>query len=241
MVTFSRLASGSRHVRFSNFEGQTRSIKPLPTTLNCIYSPMRAIMKLHVVLSLAVSLSLLGGSWVYGQTPILPGDSKPDASGVQESLGDAPGEVQQDDKKPPVTALGTELENWPLQSIDQISLDIRDTSEVVPRDRSGLLINESKSNWNDFYPTEKDFAWCAPDIRYQPLYCQDVALERYGQTFGQADVEAALSGLHFFASVCTLPCQVLRDYPCSCDYPLGYCRPGNPAPCTYPRYIFWCR
>ena len=198
-------------------------------------------MKPHIVLSIAVSLLLLGGAWVYGQTPILPGDSKPDANGVQESLGDAPGEVKQDDKKPPVTALGTELDNWPLQSIDQISIDIRDTAEVVPRDRSGLLINESKSNWNDFYPTEKDFAWCAPDIRYQPLYFQDVALERYGQTFCHADVEAAVSAVHFFASACTLPCQLLKDRPFSCDYPLGYCRPGNLAPCTRQKYLFWCR
>lgn len=198
-------------------------------------------MKFQVVLPVAVSLLLLGGAWVYGQTPILPADPKPDQDPVQESLGDAPGELQQDDKQPPVTALGTELDKWPLQSIDQISLDIRDPAKVVPRDRSGMLINDSKSSWNDFYPTEKDFAWCAPDIRYQPLYFQDVALERYGQTLCYADVQAAVSAVHFFASVCTLPCQVWKDRPFTCDYPLGYCRPGNPAPCTSQNYFFWCR
>ena len=189
---------------------------------------------------MTLSLLFLGGSLAWGQTPILPGEPQTEEKPVQESLGDAPGELKQDDKQPPVTALGTELDKWPLQSIDQISLDIRDKAKVVPRDRSGLLVNESKSNWNDFYPTQKDFAWCPPDISYQPLYFQDVALERYGQTFGCAGMEGALSGLHFFASVCTLPGQVLCDPPFCCQYPLGYCRPGNPAPCTFRKYFYWC-
>ncbi|MCH2182091.1 MAG: hypothetical protein MK108_08815 [Mariniblastus sp.] len=202
----------------------------------------RVIMKYRLLFSCAVSLLVLGGSLACGQTPILPGEPQADGQPVQESLGDAPGELKQDDKQPPVTALGTELDKWPLQSIDQISLDIRDKAKVVPRDRSGLLINESKSNWNDFYPTQKDFAWCPPDISYQPLYFQDIALERYGQIpYRCAGVQEALSGVHFFASAMTLPFQVLADPPCCCEYPLGYCRPGNPAPSTFQDCLFWVR
>ncbi len=197
-------------------------------------------MKSHVVFTLALSFTLLVGAGLRGQTPILPGEITPVEKGIQESLGDAPGELKQDDKRPPVTALGTELDKWPLQSIDQINLDIRDTAKVVPRDRSGLLINDSKSNWNEFFPVEKDFAWCAPDIRYQPLYFQDVAMERYGQTPSNACVAGAVSAAHFFVSATTLPYQLLRDPPFGCDYPLGYCRPGNSAPCTFEKYLFWC-
>ncbi len=217
------------------------SLQSVLSACESLHSVFCVMMKYRFLIILAFSLIFFGNRSVCSQTPILPGEPQTKNQPVQESLGDAPGELKQDDQKPPVTALGTDLDKWPLQSIDQISLDIRDKAKVVPRDRSGLLINESKSNWNDFYPTEKDFAWCPADISYQPLYCQDVAIERYGQTLHCPGVQEALCGVHFFASVMTLPCQVLRDSPFGCEYPLGYCRPGNPAPCTHQKYLFWCR
>ena len=45
----------------------------------------------------------------------------------------------------------------------------------------------------------------------------------------------------FFASAMALPCQICQDPVFSCEYPLGYCRPGNLAPFTQKKYLFWCR
>ena len=200
-------------------------------------------MKKKLIHSFVLALFVCGflDGLTLAQSPGSLGALKPLESPLQTTLGDRTDQVAQDDKVPAVTALGTELEKWPIQTIDQISLDIRDTAKMVPKDRSGMLVNESKSSWNDFTPSAKVFAWCAPDISYQPLYFEDVPLERYGQTFAGPDLAGAFSGVHFFASAMTLPCQICQDPVFSCEYPLGYCRPGNLAPFTQKKYLFWCR
>lgn len=113
---------------------------------------------------------------------------------------------------------------WPDKTMREIKLDVRDNGKRTPEDRSKELstfggpANRPASN--------KVFAWAAPDIRYQPLYFEDVPLERYGQTL-PAYRQSARSTLHFFKSFILLPHQMRHDPPGSCDYPLGFCRPGN--------------
>ncbi|MCH2178335.1 MAG: hypothetical protein MK106_05970 [Mariniblastus sp.] len=203
----------------------------------------RALMKKNLVHTFIVSLFTIGfsGAWGFSQTQESLGALQPLKCFSQATLSATTGELAQDDKVPAVTALGTNLDKWPIQTIDQISLDIRDTAKMVPMDRSGMLVDESKSSWSDFHPSAKVFAWCAPDITYQPLYFENVPLERYGQTCEDSGVAVALSAAHFFASALTLPCQIYRDPALGCEYPLGYCRPGNLAPYTQKKYLFWCR
>jgi len=54
---------------------------------------------------------------------------------------------------------------WPLKSIADINIDIRDTNEVVPKNRVGELEFTSWTNWTLFDPPEKVFAWAAPNIK----------------------------------------------------------------------------
>ncbi len=127
---------------------------------------------------------------------------------------------------------------WPKKTIRDIETDVRDGSEVVPEDRFAELAKNSQSeDWRSFYPAPRVFAWSAPDIRYQPLYFEDVPLERYGQTAGWYK-QPIYSALFFAQSMFTLPNQMRHDPPYSCDYPLGFCRPGARVPSTKQRQYF---
>ena len=125
---------------------------------------------------------------------------------------------------------------WPRKSIAAISLDVREKSGA-PKGIAGDLMETQKNLWSGFRPELKVFAWVAPDIRYQPLYFEDVALERYGQTSGEC-AKSLRSTANFFTSALLLPYHMRRDSPASCDYPLGFCRPGDVVPCTNQRQLY---
>ena len=85
--------------------------------------------------------------------------------------------------------------------------------------------------------SNKLYAWAAPNIKHNPLYFEDVALERYGQTKGLFRQPVA-SGLHFLKSAAFLPYHSIYDPVHSCDGPLGYCRPGSHVNCVSQRHYF---
>ena len=118
---------------------------------------------------------------------------------------------------------------WPELDIQEISIDPRIHSKKQPRDRAYMLSQKFSRSWNQFEAICKDYHWQAPCVRYQPLYFEDVALERYGQCRSGLGQVIASSG-HFFKSAAFLPFHMRHDPPYSCEYPLGYCRPGN---CAY--------
>ena len=124
---------------------------------------------------------------------------------------------------------------WPELSIREISIDPRIPSEKIPDDRSYMLSQKFSRGWGEFEAIGKNYRWQAPCIRYQPLYFEDVALERYGQC-RSGFVQALASSGHFFKSAALLPFHLRHDPPYSCEYPLGYCRPGNCAPETQQRH-----
>ena len=126
---------------------------------------------------------------------------------------------------------------WPRKGIRAISIDIREKSDKAPQDIASKLLDSQAGRWSSFAPTPKVYAWAAPDIRYQPLYFEDVALERYGQTTHPA-TQSFRSAAHFFTSAFLLPYQMRHDHPGSCDYPLGFCRPGNDTPYTIQRSLY---
>jgi hypothetical protein len=73
--------------------------------------------------------------------------------------------------------------------------------------------------------------WEAVAICHKPLYFEDVALERYGQTHCHL-LQPLISGAQFYATFPLLPYKMALDPPHQCDYNLGYYRPGSPAPCV---------
>lgn len=75
--------------------------------------------------------------------------------------------------------------------------------------------------------------WRASNLCHNPLYFQDVNLERYGHTHGPL-AEPLIQSAHFFGSVLVLPYKMGVHHPKECIYALGYYRPGNCAPWIIP-------
>lgn len=122
---------------------------------------------------------------------------------------------------------------WPQKLISEINIDPRDVVQNKPADASIVLIDSaSPLHWfNSAYTYQVEY-WTAPNIYYQPLWFEDVALERYGQQhWGHLDL--ARTGILFFGGVLTLPYNAFKVPKHTYDSPLGYARPGSPAPSTH--------
>ncbi len=117
---------------------------------------------------------------------------------------------------------------WPSKSIQAVRLDMVEYDAEAPEDRASKLFESSRRFDGNIAATDKVFAWAAPNIKYQPLYFEDVALERYGQTKGLVKQPFVSAG-RFLADKLLLVPRAMRVCPHSCDSPLGYCRPGSPS------------
>jgi hypothetical protein len=73
------------------------------------------------------------------------------------------------------------------------------------------------------------YTWTAAATCHKPLYFEEVALERYGHTWGPI-LQPLISAGHFFITVPLLPYKMGLEPPCECIYTLGYYRPGSCAP-----------
>ncbi len=92
-----------------------------------------------------------------------------------------------------------------------------------PQQRAGTAPYQER----DF--PEVVFSWDASDIWYNPLYFEDVALERYGHVHHPL-LQPFVSARRFGAQLVLLPYQATIDPICKKIYPLGYYRPGEWAP-----------
>lgn len=81
------------------------------------------------------------------------------------------------------------------------------------------------------------YLWQAPNTFSNPLYFEDVMLERHGHE-RCPPLQPLVSGARFFATVPMLPYLATVQHPCDCYYTLGYYRPGSCAPalCQRPPY-----
>lgn len=120
--------------------------------------------------------------------------------------------------------------------MSSLTVDVQEFSAKAPMDKSNQLTDAYTDTWSTFSPMPIGYAWTAPNIRYQPLFFENVRLERYGQTRGPWR-EVGDSSLHFFGSLALLPYHARFDDRLGCDYPLGFCRPGNRVPAT--RQLQW--
>ena len=104
------------------------------------------------------------------------------------------------------------------------------TDKVVISD--GDYPKECKLPWRDYKPRSWEstlFTWKASGLCHNPLYFEDVQLERYGHSWGPY-IQPIISQGHFFVTVPFLPYKMGMDPPRECVYSLGYYRPGNCAP-----------
>ena len=76
--------------------------------------------------------------------------------------------------------------------------------------------------------TGKVKTWRTPNLKHRPLYFEDAALERHGQSLPK--MQPVVSGARFFSTLVLLPQKVLATPPTECVHPVGYGRPGNCVP-----------
>ena len=79
---------------------------------------------------------------------------------------------------------------------------------------------------------ETGINWEPSNLYYNPLYTEDVPLERYGHTRGKL-IQPFFSVPKFGLQVVGMPYQMVLSPPASCVYPLGYYRPGDCVPYMY--------
>jgi hypothetical protein len=158
-------------------------------------------------------------------------------NGALEFKGAEPTDSSQSDEADQESVRGPTLNNWPLRTIAEIQIDARDVHDQVPPDESDRLIQQFYRDWHDVGYCRRVFCWEAPNICYQPLYFEDVGLERYGQCRNEI-LQSWLSAAHFFSSAALLPLHMRHDPIYGCEYPLGYCRPGNCTERVFQRQ-FW--
>lgn len=126
----------------------------------------------------------------------------------------------------PVREREPTLSRWPRTAMTEIRIDPRDHHAELPPDDSNRLIQRFQRDWFDAGQYRQVVCWDAANICFQPLYFEDVGLERYGQMRNEI-LQSWLSAAHFFSSAALLPLHMRVDPIYGCDYPLGYCRPGN--------------
>ncbi|QDV70172.1 hypothetical protein Poly24_38910 [Rosistilla carotiformis] len=83
-------------------------------------------------------------------------------------------------------------------------------------------------NW-----TPSTMTWKASNLCHNPLYFEEVQLERYGHSAGPIK-QPLISTAHFFVNIAVLPYKMGIHPATECQYALGYYRPGNCAPYLLP-------
>jgi len=119
-----------------------------------------------------------------------------------------------------------------FKPLDQIPLDVVPKQATPPDCYSELQGNdEIPARLHDQRSENHHaFHWAASKLQHQPLYFEDVPLERYGQTHSPI-LQPAISGLYFAKQTVTLPYRIGLDPPCQREYTLGYpAAPGSCAP-----------
>lgn len=117
-------------------------------------------------------------------------------------------------------------ENDPLRNIcfdDCPGCEPRDVAYQCPP----VLFSEGGTLERVF--SETDYQWTASNLMYNPLYFQDVALERYGHDHHPL-IQPAISVGKFAGQLIGMPYQLAMHPVCDEEYALGYYRPGEPTP-----------
>ncbi|WP_437203035.1 hypothetical protein [Planctomicrobium sp. SH664] len=123
------------------------------------------------------------------------------------------------------------------RALAQISLNITPPKGELPSDRAAVKFAAAGSRMH-LPGTQRTWAtshfyWNASLLNHQPLYFEDVNLERHGFSYGLA--QPLVSGVKFFATIPTLPYQVIAQPAQMTQYTLGEARPGDNAPYVHER------
>ena len=127
------------------------------------------------------------------------------------------------------SADSADSEQAPPLHYEELSADIT-LSGAAPTATADAMIFRDEVLWGDDprYFTGFDYHWTAPGTYHQPLYFEDVNLERAGHSWGV--MQPAVSAAHFFSRIPALPYLLVAHPGAECVYTLGHYRPGSCAP-----------
>jgi hypothetical protein len=115
----------------------------------------------------------------------------------------------------------------------QLTIDIQTPAGEVPQDHAAECWPEiaGLSGENPLVRCWPRFCyrWNATCLAYQPLYFEEINLERHGYGLGYL-CQPVVSGAHFFGTVPCLPYLMAVNPPGECIYTLGHYRPGSCPP-----------
>lgn len=114
-----------------------------------------------------------------------------------------------------------------IRPINSISLNI------TPQSKGDLPPNLAQESMRDELPQllqdrpyePWNYYWTATAFAHQPLYFEQVNVERYGHNAGC--LQPVFSAAHFFGTIPILPYKMGMDHPNECIYTLGHSRPGD--------------
>ncbi len=124
-----------------------------------------------------------------------------------------------------------ETEGKNVKTLQQISINITPPPGKLPPDRAAERFKKLTAQahipgthrlWNG-----TSFYWDASLLNHQPLYFEDVNLERHG--FSHGCWQPFVSGAKFFSRIPALPYLMTAEPPQETQYTLGESRPGNHA------------
>ncbi len=116
--------------------------------------------------------------------------------------------------------------------IGEVSASITPPAGELPTDLAAArfaqagVIGPPESEFRDWEPVT--YCWAASGLYHNPLYFEEINLERYGYTWGL--LQPGISAIHFFGTVPLLPYKMVAQPPHECVYTLGYYRPGDCVP-----------
>jgi hypothetical protein len=126
----------------------------------------------------------------------------------------------------------------PQTPADQLGTNIEPPAGELPIDCTAEALRRDAADRGQFFglrdwePTL--FHWAASELCHEPLYFEELMLERYGHSMC-CPLQPVISSAHFFATLPVLPYKMGLD-PAHCAfYDLGFERPGSCAPNLAPR------
>jgi hypothetical protein len=141
----------------------------------------------------------------------------------------------------PAAALPDPCSFAPHKPLSQLGINIAAPEGKLPSDLAGSCweqINAQSDPCCDrrCWPILL-YEWDATSLCYNPLYFEEINLERYGYGCGCCCccglgncVQPFVSGAHFFGTLPILPYCMAHECPGDCVYTLGHYRPGSCPP-----------
>jgi hypothetical protein len=121
-----------------------------------------------------------------------------------------------------------------VRPVRSMKIDIRAPGGAVPDNLAREQLSRRQSpgdtvsvrEWSPFA-----YRWEAPGLCHQPLYFEEVSLERLGRSpVGPRFAQPVISAAHFFGTIPLLPYAIATDPPSELVYTLGEYRPGSNVP-----------